>query len=143
MATKSDRTNKAAQNRKSIVIARLRGGSLEDCGRTCGVTKQFADKVIKAFILQVDSGMVADMPDGVDPVLRWQIARADKNELEVLKMRGDLKPVEVVRQQCAKIAEQMRSVQIRLDKQFGVDAGNLVRDALASMARAEKELIEG
>ena len=140
-APKSTKTNQAAKNRKSIIIARLRGGTLEECGKTCGTTKQFADKVIKAFIQQVDAGMVADMPDGVDPVLRWQIARAEKNELEVLKMRGDLKPVEVVRQQCQKIADQMRAVQIRLDKQFGEDAGNMVRDALAAMFRAEKELI--
>lgn len=141
MITKNKNRQSSAETKRKIVVARLRGGAIKDCATAADCAQSYVSKVLTAFILQVEGGHAGDLPDGPDPVLRWQLARAEKVELEVSAMKRDMFPVAVVRNQCQKIGKHLRDAQKTLDKLFGVEAGNIVRETLTAIDREERQML--
>ena len=132
----------ASQKKKQIIIMRLRGGTLEQCASVAGSAKSYCSKVLNAYISQIEAGLMEDFDESPDPVLRWQIARADEKEIEVQRLRRELMPVAIIKDQCARIAKHLTDTQKQLDRAFGVEAGNMVRDALQA-AKREEDRING
>lgn len=133
-------TTDAQQRRKKIIVARLRGGDLATCAAVSGTAKSYCSRVVNAYIEKVEAGITEEFDEDVDPVLRWQIARAEKHEIEVQQLKKELMPVSIIQDQCRRIAKHLRSAQKQLDKTWSVEAGNIVRDALKAAEREEQQI---
>ena len=70
-----------------------------------------------------------------------QMLEAQRTKLNIDRLQGSLIPIESIQEQFSLIARHLRNAQKQLDKEFGVEAGNIVRDAIMAAER-EEALIE-
>jgi len=77
-------------------------------------------------------------PDGPH-VERWQKARAEKLEIEVAQLRGQLVPRESVRGGLAKVAALFRDFGDQLQKRHGAEAHRLLEETLNEVERVIQE----
>ena len=137
------RTKRESQGTKTtIIVARLRGASVEEAGAAAKCGKPYASKVIADHIRQVqDSGQ-----DNGDPVKQWQVARARKTEIEVEhrtllldRARGALIEQTEVREVFSRVFAAYRQATREIDRRYGPEAAAILIQAERSALRVQSE----
>ena len=81
----------------------------------------------------------AELEAGSDPMLRgdsspglerYRAARAELAEMDLAEKRGQLVRVESIRRMLDTVASLIRDATVRIDRQFGAEAADMIGDAL-------------
>jgi phage terminase Nu1 subunit (DNA packaging protein) len=131
--------------KQAVVIERLRGHSLDACAATASCSKAYASQTVNAEIRRLERGDIAGNDE--DHVKAYRRYRAEKTQAEAQLRRldcrereGELISLDSINEQFSLIARHLRNAQKQLDKDFGVEAGNIVRDALRAATREHERI---